>query len=282
MKSIFLKQLLFVSVFALCNLILFSISSTFHNVLGYDINTLEEWLYHNRLFLITIAKLLTLAMFMVPAGKEYSHLTVIKKKFQAAIQQFLKIWKLDSKIWILQIIGCLFLYALFFDIKINENADLYSNTLQQIVFCLIFWSCDVIFVRKLYADNIFIKYEHHRLINAGLQSASIVLSAAIVTYLSWFDLLQFYLVLTCMFYLLQSDTSIFSGYFTLMVFFVISSLFHPLNFIINSEEIKFYLIAEGFSLPWSFIFLSYYLLFLYLNPYCVDLYHSFISKTKKS
>jgi len=278
MISLFVQQVFFVLFFALCNLALFSFSSTFHHVLGYDLNTLEEWLYHNRLFLITAAKVLTVIVFLVLPNSYNINASFFKKKIDLFASQVKKLWIIDSKVWILQFISCIILYALFYNIEINENSTIYENALQQIVLCVTFWFCDLIYVRKIYENNIFIKYDHHKIMNSCLQSSLLLFTTAVVTYLSWFDLLQLYLVLVCIFYLLQSETTLLSGHITLFTLFIFLSLFSPMNFIVNTDEIKFYLIAEGFSLPWSFIFLVYFLIFFHFSRYSNTLYKNLISK----
>lgn len=278
MTSLFLKNILYLLVFALFNLVLFSVSSTFHKLLGYDLNTLEEWLYHNRLSLITISKVATLLMFTVLPNIHYLRVDQFKKSYHGWIALFLKSWKIDNKMWIVQLLGCLILYSLFYDVQINDKAKIFDNGLEQVAMCLVFWGCDIIFVRKIYQNNIFINFEYNKLINASLQSVLILLTTSIVTYLSWFDLFQLYLVLVCVFYLLQSHTSVISGYSLMLSFFIIFSLFQPMNYLINSEEIKFYLIAEGFSLPWSFIFLVYFLIVLYINRHSDQIYKMIFSK----
>lgn len=281
MINLFSKKFIYILIFALSNIGLFSISSIFHQQLGYDLNTLEEWLYHNRLFMITSAKILAFSLVVILPNIHYFKVDKIKPNFLNWVSKIKRLWKFDSKLWPLHLISCGMLYSLFYDLQVIAEIDLYDQSIKQIFFCLIFWVTDVVFIGMIYKNNIFTNYKYDKIINALLQSLLLVITTSIVTYLTWYDLIQFYIILCCIFYLIQLDTEAFSGYTILIFTFITFSLVKPLNFIINIDETKFYLIADNFSLPWSFIFIVYFFLYRYLNPFFDKLYnYIFIKFTK--
>lgn len=282
MTQLFVKNIIYVLVFTFCNIALFSFSSTFHKLLGYDLNTLEEWLYHNRLFLITLAKVMTLFSVLILPNIYYLKLESVKTSFKHWQINLLRIWEIDSKKWLLHFFSVIVVYAFFYNIQINDHTEIYGQEMNQFLLCMIFWSCDLIFLRKIYLDNILIHFKHHRLIISALQALLISATTLIVTYQSWTDQFQFYLILCCIFYLIQEESTRFSGYIILLSVFIIMSFVSPFNFITNIDESKFNLIADNFSLPWSFIFVTYFLIYQYLIPHIDGIYKFLFFKASKT
>lgn len=261
MIKLLLKNFLYLLIFSLCNLTLFSFSSSFHKLLNYDLNTLEEWLYHNRLYIITVAKLFTLFFILVLPNVYYVKLDIIKHHLKMWKIDLYRLWKLDSKFWLVNLFNIFLLYSLFYNLEINQQSQIYGDWFFNLILSMIFWSCDLLFIKYAYKDNVFTNYPQHRIINAGLQALLMTLTTAIVSYFSWIDLLQFFLISYCVFYLIQFEITKFSGYVTFFIFFLIMSVMRPLNFISNIDESQFNLIADSFSLPWGFIFIVYFFLF---------------------
>jgi hypothetical protein len=281
MASLFTKKLTYLVIFTFCNLALFSLSSTFHNLIGYDLNTLEEWLYHNRLFLISLSKLITLLLLLLLPNLYFIKAETFKNYLNLMKLNIKRTWKIDNKKWIFHFFSVVVLYSFFFNLQIVDQVEFNIKEFNNFILCLVFWMSDVVFVRSLYKNNIFINLKYHTLLNSSLQALLVASTTAIVTYLPWSDQLQFFLVLCCVFYLMQIESTKFSGYAIMISIFSIMALVRPFNFITNLDESKFYLIADNFSLPWSFIFVLYFLVYYRFSPFMDEIYKFLFFRSPK-
>lgn len=282
MKKTLLLNLMYVALFGLGYLGLFSLSSFFHRLLEYDINTLEEWLYHNRLVIIVLAKLFALfSILILPEMHSFTKAEFIRLK-SVYSSVFRRQWIVGDKVWLLYLVFCLTLYGLFYNLKMGASSDVGDNFIYQVFMCTAFWFCDLIFLRNIYKNLLPLSSKYSRWILALLKSSLIFTCTAFVSYLPISDLVQFYLVFTCILYLLENEYTLFSGWVTFFVWATICSLIQPFNFIINVDNVKFIMTAESFSLPWCFIFLVVFSIYVLSPPYIERLYKFLFLPPKKS
>ena len=272
--------ILYLTIFIFSYLGFFSFSSFFHTLLDHDINVLEEWLYHNRLFIITSAKLTSYLMVIVFPNLYAVGPRKMWLNFKLVTSELLKQWKVESKDWIIHLIFCFILYAQFFQIEVSTIST--TNLLEpvQVFYCLVFWACDFIFISK-HLNFELTKYSpQYPLIDCAIVCLLPLITTSIVSYTSTYNLLQFYAIFVSLVYLMKTEKLMITGSITLIIMSCFFAVTYPLNFLTNLDDTWWSLKADGFSMPWSLIFILYVLFYKVFKNYINNLYKTLFFKIK--
>lgn len=275
MKKILLMSLCYIFVFWIAYVSFFSFSSFSHRLLGYDINTLEEWLYSNRLFIVFLSKIITLFLLLILPAWSYSNakeifLQAVKKK-----SEIQKKWKINDKSFIAYIGLSFVLYALFYNFDYKESEDLIHHLFVHLTFNMGYYLCDVVFLISIIEKYTTSEVKHSSWKLSILMSTVVFCCSLLVSQKPIFEILQVTFVLFIIFQLITTSNTTYTGWLTLFIWTTASSLIDRINVLSSSKDSLYTMNSAGLSLPWSVILIMVYILYLKLPPYIERLYNTF-------
>lgn len=263
----FLSPIMFWIIFTSCYVGLFSFASFFHQLLGHDISVLEQWLYHNRLFIITFSKLLAF-FFILIFPRMYGSFSL---KQSQRIKDHLKLWVLnwnrEPKLWIFFLFFSLVFYWKIFNFFPTGHYITWTSLTIQVIECFLFWCADLVIIIKMQDELAPPRLAASPWLKTLTLSLLPIATTAMVSYSTWYDLVQLYILMIIIVSLLKQEKLTCVGIVTLAIFSFIFATMAPFNYLTNADDTLWVLEPQAFSLPWSVIIIVYVTLYKMTQKY---------------
>jgi len=187
------------------------------------------------------------------------------------IKDHLKLWVLnwnrEPKLWIFFLFFSLVFYWKIFNFFPTGHYITWTSLTIQVIECFLFWCADLVIIIKMQDELAPPRLAASPWLKTLTLSLLPIATTAMVSYSTWYDLVQLYILMIIIVSLLKQEKLTCVGIVTLAIFSFIFATMAPFNYLTNADDTLWVLEPQAFSLPWSVIIIVYVTLYKMTQKY---------------